>query len=71
MSDDYKIEKNVQPPHHKGNYKYPFGKMEVGDSFVGDAKARHAANAFNKNNPGVKFFTRTLEDGTIRIWRKA
>lgn len=64
-----KIEKNVEMPNSRHNEKYPFGKMEVGDSFVTTEKyVRAAAQIFGKIN-GKKFITRTQEDKSIRVWR--
>ena len=78
----FKIDKNIEiltDQNHK--IKYPFLKMEVGDSFFIPEKdeqkrinlARRAASAGiafskSKRKGEVKFSTRKLEDG-IRIWR--
>lgn len=64
----YQIEKNIPVAG-----KYPFEKMEVGDSFYveGDKKAkanlRMAAFTYRKN-ANVKFATKSDDKG-IRIWR--
>lgn len=75
-SDDVKIEKGVPLPRRDG--KYPFAKMEVGDSF--------AVEIENENTPprvssyahiggkrlGMKFTVRSVvENGkkVIRVWR--
>ena len=64
-----KIEKNVQMPRTNTSGKYPFGEMEVGDSFVTTEKyVRAASQIFGKLN-GKKFVTRTQEDKSIRVWR--
>lgn len=73
----FEIEKNIPIPGY--HCKYPFEKMEIGDSFfVKEAsdsyrrKVRNAANMFGKKN-GCKFKTRSMKnkDGIdgIRIWR--
>ena len=55
--------------------KFPFEKMEVGDSFVIPPDTRRttasvAAKRFADKH-GVKFATRKLPDGTLRCWRIA
>jgi len=63
----YKIEKGV-PFAKKG---YPFGEMEVGDSFLADAalleRLRSAASMFGKDH-NKKFATRQVPEG-VRVWR--
>ncbi len=56
--------------------KYPFDKLNVGDSFLipGNHKVRHGIysclNAYNANRAGVKReITTRAEDGGIRVWR--
>lgn len=67
----HNVEKGVpMPPPTKGIY--PFGSMEVGDSF--EAKATRgavsaAASDYGKRH-GLKFSVRQI-DGTIRVWRIA
>jgi hypothetical protein len=73
----FDIDDNVSLPTQRtgGCSKYPFGKMEIGQSFaipraVGH-NARMAAAQFGKRN-GMKFTSRALtEDGepVVRIWR--
>ena len=69
-----KIEKNIRPPElARGKPpKYPFSKMEVGDSvFVEGAvmcgKEYQAASKVGAYK-GWKFSGRTV-DGGLRIWR--
>lgn len=74
----YEIEKNVDLPKRRN--RYPFGRMEVGDSFlVTDQKGMNgvssAASSYAKVEGG-KFRTlmRTMErDGEsgVRVWRVA
>lgn len=53
---------------------YPFGDMDVGDSFLveGDdtdfARARNAASAYKRVH-GYSFMSRRVADNAIRIWR--
>jgi hypothetical protein len=63
----YKIEKGI--PIAKNGY--PFGEMEVGDSFLAEAKllqrVRFAASKFGKDH-NKKFATRQVPEG-VRVWR--
>ena len=67
------IDKGIPMPPHRYNSRYDFRRMEVGDSvpFIGDI--RHATSSANywarSVGNGAKFACRTLEDGTVRIWR--
>jgi len=67
----YKIEKNVEFNHVRGNQKYPFREMEIDDSFyveiVALDKARCAAHAWGKAH-GRKFSGQRHGEGG-RIWR--
>jgi hypothetical protein len=68
------IEKNVPVPSHAGvgaRPKYPFAKMDVGDSFfVPKFTARALSNAsqWHANKTGKKF-TCANEEGGARCWR--
>jgi hypothetical protein len=79
----YKIEKGIDIPKSTNNGKrgnprrYPFDKMEIGDSFFVESKnlskARNsitscAAIYTKKHNPEAKFMSLTIENG-IRVWR--
>lgn len=73
---EIKIEKNVAFPQGR-RMKYPFSKMEVGDSFYvegGDFKRSNsianAANQYSRNhtNGTAKFATRKENNG-LRCWR--
>jgi len=67
----YKIEKGI--PLQREHTLYPFGEMEIGDSFAvaADVTERRrvvsSAHSYGKKN-GKKFSTRKTEDG-YRCWR--
>lgn len=68
----YEIEKNIDITGlgRKMNTKYPFSKMEVGDSFLAENRSVYNSAthwAFRERNDW-QFKTRR-EDGKIRIWR--
>jgi len=60
------IEKGVPIPG-----RFPFGQMEVGDSFVITTKRSTAAVAARRygDKHKMKFVTRKMDNGAIRIWR--
>ena len=63
------IEKNIPYERRAGKTKYPFQKMEVGDSFVGqNVNSVTAACRFGKDN-NMEFRSARLQDGSFRIWR--
>jgi len=74
---EYEVEKDIPIPVHipKGS-RYPFSKMEVGDSFkvpyaknVGSTISGGAGH-FRRVHPEYKFVIRTLkEEGIVRCWR--
>lgn len=68
----FKVENEVPLPAPRPYTKYPFHDMKVGDSFAIPAelidKASRAAYAHGKAH-GMRFTTRTLEDGSGRCWR--
>jgi len=71
----FKIEKGVPvPPPKSGRYaKYPFAKMDIGDSFFASehpTKVRPAASWWANRHAGFKFQTRKEGDG-VRVWRVA
>ena len=70
---NYKIEKNVELPKIMGRAaSYPFGTMEVGDSFAystekpGNVNSalRHAAKRV-----GIKLTIRAIDETSFRAWR--
>jgi hypothetical protein len=74
----YVVDKDVPIPAARGAYsKYPFGDVEVGDSFIvppGDIDPRVVANrvqvaakGFGRRN-GMLFTTRSTSQG-VRVWR--
>ncbi len=80
------IEKGIPVPPEEtlGKYSrvkqesYPFGEMEVGDSFIiadvysRDAmqkKGNAARNWSNNGGHNAKFALRKTEDNKVRIWR--
>lgn len=67
----YKIEKNIETPASVGN-KYPFGEMEVGDSFKFPKseiyKIRTAASFYGKRK-NKKFTVRKINNEEFRVWR--
>lgn len=70
---DFRIESNVPAPAVLPKSKYPFSRMEVGDSFfIPDDKIRDrvyaAANSYGKAR-GQKYIVRKYGDG-YRCWRK-
>ena len=68
-----KIDKDVDLPERGAGRPntYPFGEMEVGDSFFVDGipkeRVRSAANQYGIRH-GRKYATRSV-DGGIRVWR--
>ena len=73
------IEQNIPIPEDRA--RYPFKKMNVGDSVLLKPKTgedrlkfhrRVSANRslFQKRNPGVELISRSV-DGGIRVWRTA
>jgi len=74
----YVIEKNIPAPKvRKAGKRYPFGDMEVGDSFnagvlsYADRGRLSSAATQHAKYYGKKFTTRTDDDGNIRCWRIA
>jgi hypothetical protein len=68
----YKIEKNVPFPAYvggRGNRKFPFSEMEIGDSIVIPTKSKNAAYSWAKLH-SRKFTIQPVDADTIRVWRK-
>lgn len=73
----YEIQADIPAPPNAGrsggNSTYPFGKMEIGDSFSAGndlpsvRKIRAAASWYGRRN-GKKFSCRMVEGG-YRVWR--
>jgi hypothetical protein len=75
------IEKGVPIPERRGNWtKYPWGNMEVGDSFFVKRSGKTTLKLLQNNlstlsrrvgkSIGVKFKTSQEEKG-VRVWRIA
>jgi hypothetical protein len=73
------VEKNIKMPSAKPKKrkrfeKYPWSKMQVGDSFFVPNKMTNSMSAVAvvaaKRNPGMKFSVRQMTDG-VRVWRTA
>lgn len=73
----YEIQKGVPIPTENllPRYeRYPFGQMNVGDSFVFDSKKyknTYSAAQQYKKRKGVTFLIRSNRDGTCTCWRTA
>lgn len=81
---DFKIEKNIEMPKRAGrpektNRRFPFDKMEVGDSFLVPSDEpkvstkflsgiTSAVYQFKKMNKSRNFSCRRVEGG-VRVWR--
>lgn len=70
------IEKNVPIPSGAGKdgrlSKYPFGLMEVGDSFLAPEEQRNAVRSmatYHTRKTKQQFVVRKAEDGKVRCWR--
>ena len=67
----YEIENNVPVPElsYSRKLKYPFEKMEVGQSFKVEGKnPASAVSQQNKRNPDKRFIVRR-EGESFRVWR--
>lgn len=71
----FKIEKHIAVPPitRRGNRKYPFPQMKIGESFyVGDTaktnSVRYSASYYAIRNKGFKFTVRKEANG-VRVWR--
>lgn len=71
-----KVEKGIPLPpkrcRHAGVSKYPWEKMEVGDSFCVVGTTRNKIGAVityrEKKHPGEEYSFRSLDNG-VRVWR--
>ncbi|HQT38382.1 MAG TPA: hypothetical protein PK231_03080 [Acidocella sp.] len=65
----------IPPTHNRKKSGFPVNDLKVGQCFdvpqkvVGSARA--AAIRMKNTIPGWDYTTRTLPDGTVRIWRTA
>ena len=67
---DIKIEKGVvaTPPIKENQYGDLAEALEIGDSFVVKNQSEKAKFWLGLKRQGLKLMSRTLEDGTVRIW---
>lgn len=66
---NFEIDKGIPfPDGSRGNKKYPWSQLSVGDSILGDMKVYYAARSWGIRH-GVTFVSRS-EGGKLRIWRK-
>jgi len=66
----FKIEKGIPIPSKRIN-SYPFGEMNVGDSFSfpADKRASVACSVRPHSLKGKKFTVRKITNDTARVWR--
>lgn len=73
MKSPFKIEKGVPPPVRTGRISWPFGEMEVGDSFSLEPleylRIASAASYYGSRH-NMKFSVRK-DGGEYRCWRVA
>lgn len=73
-TDEFLIEKGVPMSKNGRSFKYPFGKMEVGESFslgndsIAAARCRSAASIYGRNH-NKKYSVLKTNDETYRCWR--
>ena len=65
------IEKDVPMPVGSDGLKYPFARMEVGDSFANKTRCYASAHAYSKKFQPTAKFTEKAEGDGFRIWRIA
>jgi hypothetical protein len=71
MTDTIKIEHGIPIPpknRRRGNRKYPFDKMNIGDSILLNRHSRASAYYYRLEHPEFHFVLRREEKG-LRIWR--
>ena len=70
---EFKIEKGIPIPEGKGTgrkIKYPFNKMEVGDSILCDKRSvLSAGNSWARRNFPERKFKSQKEGDKTRLWR--
>ncbi|HNR56195.1 MAG TPA: hypothetical protein PKJ19_13575 [Flavobacteriales bacterium] len=68
-----KVEHNIPipPDGRKGVRRYPWNEMEVGDSIVVPTPGTVSAgvNWARRNKNSVKFISRKMRGGGVRVWR--
>lgn len=73
-STDFKVEHGVPIPQLGGprNRKYPWDKLQVGDSFTVPLRMRNSVSACAaryRKVYGKRFSTRMVGDDLCRVWR--
>lgn len=79
---EFIIEKGIPLIKRKGNYKYPFREMEIGDSFIASnnysrelmSRISNAArnwvhSKYAKGCEERKYAVRKVDGNKIRVWR--
>lgn len=69
---EFKIEADVPIPTRRTPLsRIPWLSLKVGDSFVhpGPSKLARSAASWAGKRHGRMYCTRTLADGTVRVWR--
>lgn len=72
----YKVERGVSIPEPKHDRRsYPFGEMEIGDSFVFEGDRNRIGSAVSyaasRSKDGRKYTVRKESETTFRVWRTA
>ena len=69
---DVKIDKGIPMPESKNSSKYPWGELEIGDSFLAVGAKTISSLTNSKRGAalryGMEYITRTTPEG-IRVWR--
>lgn len=69
------VDLNIPLPPPRKQEAWPFKWMKVGESFAVPRalhrKARNAACAYQRSNPGVKFTIRKEGHDSWRMWRQS
>ena len=69
---ELKIESDVpMPTRRTGRTRVPWLSVKVGESFIypGPPKLARSAASWAGKRHGRIYCTRTLDDGTVRVWR--
>lgn len=73
MSDDVKIERGIPVPSIDARVRWPWKRLEVGDSFLAEGKKMKGFQPYVSRAGtviGRKFICRSVEGG-VRVWRVA
>lgn len=66
-----KIDRDIPLPASRQEHKYPFTRLEVGESFLAEGRSVSAITALARyytKKLGFKYTCRSLPEG-IRVWR--